>query len=366
MSAPGETAAPLRVSFLLPGPGREPIGGFKVAYEYANRLAARGHEVALVHTSRAEHDLPAPESFRRAGSYAARRLTGAHGPAPWFRLDPRVRSVWAPSLALRHVPDGDAVVATAWQTAEWAAGYPPSKGKRLYLIQHLETWAGPGERVMATWRLPLEKIVIAHWLQEIGEGLGERCRYIPNGLDFDAFGPDRPPEERGRASLLMLHHTLSWKGTQDGLLALRHVRERHPDATIRLFGTGPRPRDLPPGCEYHRRPAPAKLRRLYNEASIFLAPSLAEGWPLPPAEAMMSGCALAATDIGGHREYAVHEETALLSPPSNPGALAENLLRLIEDDALRHRLARRGLETIRRFTWPRAVDAFEEALRGRA
>ena len=77
----------------------------------------------------------------------------------------------------------------------------------------------------------------------------------------------------------------------------------------------------------------------------------------------MSGCALAATDIGGHREYAAHEETALLSPPSDAAALAGNLLRLVEEDALRNRLARNGLDSIRRFTWPRAVETFEEALR---
>jgi glycosyltransferase involved in cell wall biosynthesis len=89
---------------------------------------------------------------------------------------------------------------------------------------------------------------------------------------------------------------------------------------------------------------------------------MAEGWPLPPAEAMMSGCALAATDIGGHREYAVPGDTALLSPPSNPTALAANLIRLVEDDALRVRLARSGLAGVQRFTWTRAVGAFEEVL----
>jgi glycosyltransferase involved in cell wall biosynthesis len=265
-------------------------------------------------------------------------------------------------LSADHIPDGDAVVATAWQTAEWAAAYPDSKGRKFYLIQHLETWAGPEDRVMATWKLRLEKIVISRWLQSIAESLGERSHYIPNGLDFDAFGPDTPPESRRPDSLLMLHHTLPWKGTQDGLIALRQVIDHYPKASIRLFGTGPAPPNLPTGFEYQRKPAHLRLRALYNEAAIFVAPSMAEGWPLPPAEAMMSGCALAATDIGGHREYAVPGDTALLSPPSNPTALAANLIRLVEDDALRVRLARSGLAGVQRFTWTRAVGAFEEVL----
>jgi glycosyltransferase involved in cell wall biosynthesis len=364
--ATAETTGPMRITFLLPGAGREPVGGFKVVYEYANHLTARGHTVTVVHTSRAERELSRAVALRRAGTHAARKLTRTHGPAPWFALSPRVRLLWVPSLGAAHVPDGDAVVATAWQTAEWAGEYPKSKGKRFYLIQHLETWAGPEDRVMATWKLPLEKIVIARWLQETAESLGERSHYIPNGLDFAAFGPDVPPESRRADSFLMLHHRLPWKGSQDGILALREVLERHRRAAIRLFGTGPRPRDLPGDFAYERAPTPARLRALYNEAAVFVAPSRIEGWGLPPAEAMMCGCALAATDTGGHREFAVPGETALLSPPSEPAALAANVLRLIEDTPLRIRLAHAGLAQVGRFTWDRATDALEGVLRSSA
>ncbi len=358
-----ESRRPLRITFLLPGAGREPVGGFKVVYEYANRLAARGHRVCVVHTSRAERELPRPEALRRAGAHAARRLVRAHGPAAWFELDPRVRSLWTPSLGARHVPDGDAVVATAWQTAEWAAAYPASKGRGFYLIQHLETWAGPEERVMATWKLPLSKIVISRWLERVAESLGEPARYIPNGLDFEAFGCDVPPASRRADALLMLVHGLPWKGTRDGLRALSGVRVRHPEASILLFGSGPAPRGLPPRAEYHRNPRQDRLRALYNRAAVFVAPSLAEGWGLPPCEAMICGCALAATDIGGHREFAIPETTALLSPPGDPEALAVNVLRLVEDDVLRLQLAEAGRDHLLRFTWDRAVEAFERALR---
>ena len=41
-----------RVTFVLPGHGKNPIGGYKVAYEYANHLQARGHEVTVIHPTR--------------------------------------------------------------------------------------------------------------------------------------------------------------------------------------------------------------------------------------------------------------------------------------------------------------------------
>jgi L-malate glycosyltransferase len=74
---------------------------------------------------------------------------------------------------------------------------------------------------------------------------------------------------------------------------------------------------------------------------------------------MMSGAALAATDIGGHREYAIHEETALLSPIKTPKRLAESIVRLAQNDSFRLKLATRGHEFMQQFTWKRATDSLE-------
>ena len=76
----------------------------------------------------------------------------------------------------------------------------------------------------------------------------------------------------------------------------------------------------------------------------------------------MSGASVVATDNGGHREFAFHEQTALLSPPRSPRELAENVTRLIYDSSLRIKLARQGNQYVQQFTWERAVDAFEACL----
>jgi len=94
----------------------------------------------------------------------------------------------------------------------------------------------------------------------------------------------------------------------------------------------------------------------------YLSPNWAEGWHLPPAEAMACGCAVVSTDIGGVRDYAEHEKTALLSPPGDPEALTKNLLRLLEDDNLRIQLAKAGHKRIQEFTWDRSTDLLEQFL----
>jgi glycosyltransferase involved in cell wall biosynthesis len=83
---------------------------------------------------------------------------------------------------------------------------------------------------------------------------------------------------------------------------------------------------------------------------------------LPPAEAMCCGSALVCTDIGGHREYAIPGQTALLSAPKSPSELARNIRRLLEDPIQRAELALRGHEYISQFTWARAASKISEIL----
>lgn len=352
----------MKITFLLTGPGDKPIGGFKVVYEYANGLVRHGHQVTVVHPALARIDTSRIKRLEKGLRFLRRKLDKSYRPDTWFTLDERVNLLWVPSLAARHVPDGDALVATAWTTAEWAAAYPVSKGRRYYLLQHLETWAAAEQRIMATWRLPLHKIVIARWLQQIAQNLGEQATYIPNGLDFKAFGIDVPLENRAPKTVMMLYHKADWKGSADGLAALKQVQAEVPDLQAIFFGIEPRPENLPSWISYFQTPPQKLLRELYNRAGIFIGPSWTEGWGLPPAEAMICGCSVALTDNGGHREFAQHEVTALLSPPKDPPTLAANIKRLIQDQELRSRLARAGSAYIQNFTWDKSVTQFEQTL----
>jgi len=360
------------INIIMPAAYSKPVGGYKVFFEYANALAARGWVVRLVYPyiplgERVPRLTRSPLLWmRRRAGHAWRSARISHDPAPWFRLDPRVEMCWAYSLESPDLPDAGAVVATWWETAEYVAGLPGKKGRKFYLIQHLETWGGPEARVMATWKLPLHKIVIAKWLREIADGLGEESTYIPNGLNFAAFGVDIPPGQRTPNRLLMLYHDNDFKGSGDGLRAAELARARVPGLQLDLFGTPPAPQGLPAWVSYHRNPPQKELRSLYNNAAIFVAPSWIEGWPLPPAESMQCGCALVATDIGGHRGYADDGITALLAAPRNAESLADCIAKLASDANLRTAIARGGHGFIQQFTWDRAATAFERALQGGA
>jgi len=357
----------MRITFILPHAGHNPIGGFKVTYEYANGLAQRGHEVTVVHAPICFYGDSRPLLSARNKLVFCGRMIGLSGgfrPNNWFLTDPRVKMLWVPSLDRCWIPSADAVIATAWNTAEWVASYPAEKGGKYYLIQHQESLFSNTDpsRAMATWKLPLRKIVIARWLEDIATGLGEESVYIPNGLNFDAFGLDIPLQERDPSRLIMLYHDQEWKGSREGLEAMSIAKKEIPGLKATLFGVPARPEVLPDWVEYVQKPAQRELRRLYNEATIFVSPSWAEGWPLPPAEAAQCGAALCITDIGGHREYAVDNETALFSAPKKPESLARIISVLARNSDERVRLATNAQRHIQQYTWKRAISSFEQYL----
>ncbi|MFN8510956.1 MAG: glycosyltransferase family 4 protein [Deinococcaceae bacterium] len=352
----------LKVVFLLPGSGHRPVGGFKVVYEYANHLAQHGHTVEVHHISNIHPRLQGLKRGIKFLKYTYGKAFKAYLPSGWFALDRNITPRWLFEFDPQYLKDCDVIVATAWQTAFFLKTTPQWLSKSAYLIQHEEFWSGSEEEVKETWAYPLQKIVISRWLQRSLETEGETGIYIPNGLDFKRFYMKRPIRERTGNPIMMLYHDLDWKGSADGLKALEIVKESHPEIQVTLFGVPNRPK-IPDWMEYHQLPTQSALLDLYNTAGIFVAPSWAEGWPLPPAEAMMCGAALVATDIGGHREYAIDGETALLAQPRDPQDLAQKIIRLLENPVLRHSIAQKGNEYIQQFTWQRAGQTFENTLR---
>jgi glycosyltransferase involved in cell wall biosynthesis len=349
----------MRITFVLPRYLASPAGGFKMVYEYANRLQARNHQITILHPRNLEPMAGIKEWVKsRLWPYKIRLRN--YPLVPWFKLNEGIKLLLPPDLREDFVPPGEAIIATGYRTAFWVNRYREDKGRKYYLIQHYETWDGEEKDVNRTWILPLHKIVIAKWLLKLATEFGEseRATYIPNGLDFEQFKIIKPIEDRPER-VGMLAHISAWKGTSDGVRALSIARERLPNIQAILFGTHPRPAELPEWIEYRQQPTAEELVAIYNSCSVFLQPSWTEGWGLTAAEAMACGCALVTTDNLGVREFAENGYSALISPIKSPDLLAQNLLRLLNNDDLRRQLAQSGYKKIQEFTWEQAVNSLE-------
>lgn len=350
-----------RINFINAGYVPYPTGGLRVTLEYANFLAAHGHTVTLVFPRHASHRNRTPLQAVKSRLWSIKTRLANRPLIPWHSLHPKVRLALVPELHDRFIPDADVVVATMWSTATPVAMFASAKGRKFYLIQGYETWAGPEKEVNATWLLPLRKIVVSKWLEDIGRGLGATdMRHIPNGIDLDHFRITNPPADRA-PHVLSLYHDGELKGVADALAVLKTYHERFPDIPVSMFGVPERGYEMPAWIKYLRNPPQTVLvNDFYNKGTIYFGASVSEGWALPPAEAMACGCTFVGTDSGGVRDYATHNDTALLAAPRDRTVMLRNLIAATEDRELLQRLQRRGTELIQEFTWQRAGTALEQ------
>jgi glycosyltransferase involved in cell wall biosynthesis len=106
------------------------------------------------------------------------------------------------------------------------------------------------------------------------------------------------------------------------------------------------------------RPAASELARWES----FVLASRQDAFPLASLEAMAAGIPVIATNVGGLREQIEHLETGVLVEPERPEELAEWILQLHGDPALRERLASAGAARVReRFTIERQATVLHEA-----
>ena len=97
----------------------------------------------------------------------------------------------------------------------------------------------------------------------------------------------------------------------------------------------------------------ATLAVLYRLASVFVFPSLYEGFGLPPLEAMAAGTPVITSNVSSLPE--VVGDAAVLIDPMDPEAIASAMARVLGDPQLSADLSRRGLERVKVFSWDRSV-----------
>ncbi|HVR06510.1 MAG TPA: glycosyltransferase family 1 protein [Thermoanaerobaculia bacterium] len=105
----------------------------------------------------------------------------------------------------------------------------------------------------------------------------------------------------------------------------------------------------------------ARLVRVFQAASLFVYPSLYEGFGLPPAEALACGVPAVVLDTSSLPE--VVGDAGLRVPPGDTAALGAALARLTADPGLAAELAGRTAAQAGRFRWQRAAAEMEEVFR---
>jgi glycosyltransferase involved in cell wall biosynthesis len=181
---------------------------------------------------------------------------------------------------------------------------------------------------------------------------------VPLGIDVERFASgERVLEGTIVGNVARLAEQ---KGHRTLLEAVPLVRERHPEARFAIAGDG----ELREELEQRARELGDHVAMLGNRSdvpdllasfAVFAYPSRFEGLCLAVLEAQAAGVPVVATPVGGIRETVVDGETGLLTPPDDPRALADRIVRLLDDPALARRLADRARERVQRYSEARMV-----------
>jgi len=390
----------LRISIVVPAMlAARASAGTVAVVEFANRLAAAGHEVTIVPLGLAEppdwtslrarliEHRATPLGLARAlgaGAAAeARRLAG-RGDAAVVRArvsdlvraigaeadsDPLRRGVELDRLR-RIAPDADVTLATAWTTVVPVALY--GRGTRAHFVQNYEAWFLDGfedrafalAEAEAALRLRMFRATDVGWLADLlRERHGIDAPLIPAGVDTAVFRPCGEPPARPFTVLSYGGRGLRWKGFRDAAEAIRLARRELPDLRWRVFGGAELPPSNPIAAyEDEGVRSGAELAGLYSQAHVTLCPSWFEAFPFPPLEAMACGSPVIATP-SGCADIGVDGTNVVLVPPRDPERMAAALLGLARDAERRAALAREGLATARRYRWEAAAESFERWLR---
>ena len=316
----------MRITFVLPFASL--AGGTRVVADYAAELVARGHGVTVV-------SQPAPRESQLARFFRRIRNPGYQG------------RVWHATplldfLGSRHVildrprpvtdadlPDGDVIIATWWETAEWVARLSASKGRKFQLLQDYEMFPHlPVERVAASLRLPLRKLAVSGYIRDKvrqNHGIND-IPVLPNSINLNLF--KAPPRRKNDVLRVgFLYNDAPRKNLGLALKSVEAARRLCPDLRILSFGSEPvlAHLPLPEGSEYRRKPPQAEISAIYSACDLWLFTSNHEGFGLPILEAMACRTPVLATRAGAAPDLIDGQNGLLLD--SDPEAFASAISR---------------------------------------
>jgi D-inositol-3-phosphate glycosyltransferase len=214
----------------------------------------------------------------------------------------------------------------------------------------------------------------------------QRIEVIPCGVDVQRFAVRDMAAARAALDLPPLPHRIvllvgriePLKGIDALIEAVALLRQRHPEWSERLVALvvgganeGERSRWNAEQQRLHAlrvklgveqnvcflgAQSQERLPQFYAASDIVTMPSHYESFGMAALEGLACGRPVVATNAGGPAYIVEDGVSGLLTPPNNPSALADQLERLLANDALRTNMGRAARDHAARFSWPMIAD----------
>jgi glycosyltransferase involved in cell wall biosynthesis len=187
---------------------------------------------------------------------------------------------------------------------------------------------------------------------------------VPVGIDFNTI--ERVAAKEEPPTLLFVGLLKKSNLVDHVISAFRLISEKEEDAKLWIVGRGPQLAKLKRmakglNVEFFGYVDEDKKIDLMRKAHALLVPGVREGWGLVVTEANACGTPAIGYRVPGLQDSIRDEETGLLTD-TNPESLARAILRLLNDEALRTRLAENALKWSREFSWQRTAEEFTKVI----
>lgn len=194
---------------------------------------------------------------------------------------------------------------------------------------------------------------------------------VPNILDLARFQfDDKKPFEAEAPHLVVTRNLEKIYAVDTVLNAFAIVQKQYAGARLTVAGSGPEKSALKTLAEtlnlqssvvFTGRLDPEQIADLYRQADLLLNASTVDNSPNSLIEALASGVPVVSSNVGGIPDLVVDGESALLVPPQQPEQLADAVLQVLGDDALRNNLVQQGKQVALRFDKNKVLDALADS-----
>ncbi|MEM2112111.1 MAG: glycosyltransferase family 4 protein, partial [Candidatus Bathyarchaeia archaeon] len=343
------------------------MGGAEVfTREVLKRWADQGHQIVLFTSqfkgSKREENIDGVKIIRAGGSYMVYRQAKKFYKNRFAKekydviIDEiNTRPFHTPSFA----KNGEKIVALIHQLAKeyWFYETPfPISFLGYYFLE--SEWLKPYQR--------FPTVTVSDSTRRDLTELGfEKTFVVGEGLNFAPLS--QLSEKEKHPSLVYAGRLKKAKRPEHAIKAFRIIKETIPDAELWMIGDGYLRKKLAKmaceGVKFFPSLSNEERRRLIARSWVLVNPSVREGFGLNIIEANALGVPCIAYDVPGLRDAIINGETGFIVEPGNPKALADCVLNILNNDALRIELSKKALLQSSKFSWDDVADRFGKIIK---
>lgn len=183
---------------------------------------------------------------------------------------------------------------------------------------------------------------------------------VANGVDCDFLNSRGRIYEKPESVGMVFYggKNVAHKGMNIGFEVMKKVKEKFP--FIRFLVAGLKKEShIPSFVEFIKGNHSESMLSFYRNTDILLFPSLEDAFPNPPMEAMACGCCLVVSDVGGIRDFARQNTSAIICKPGDINGLTEAVVHLIENPDRWRNISLTGNREIKSFDYSNQTKFLE-------